>query len=88
VAERVLQHFAVEPRPAAAPAAPAGFADLTAREVEVLRLIARGVRNRQTAEQLVFTEKTVGNHVSNIYSKLQVSDRMEAMLRAREAGLD
>jgi DNA-binding NarL/FixJ family response regulator len=88
VAERVLQHFAAGRRPTAASAGPGAFADLTAREVEVLRLIARGVRNRQIAEQLVITDKTVANHVSNIYSKLQVSDRMEAMLRAREAGLD
>jgi len=88
VAQRVLQHFAVERRPTVAPVTPGAFADLTAREVEVLRLIARGVRNRQIAEQLVITDKTVANHVSSIYSKLQVSDRMEAMLRAREAGLD
>jgi DNA-binding NarL/FixJ family response regulator len=94
VAQRVLQHFAGAPAaalataPGAAEARPEALAELTAREVEVLRLIARGVRNRQIAEQLVITEKTVANHVSNIYNKLQVADRVEAMLRAREAGLE
>ena len=91
VAQRVLQHFAVSPTPASLPSRVPGaaeaLAELTAREVEVLRLIAKGVRNRQIAEQLVITEKTVSNHVSNIYNKLQVADRVEAMLRAREAGL-
>ena len=86
IAQRVLQHFSVAaatPLPGRAEA----LAELTAREMEVLRLIAHGARNRQIAEQLVITEKTVANHVSNIYSKLQVSDRVEAVLRAREAGL-
>ena len=91
VAQRVLQHFAVSPKPACLPSdLPGGgdaLAELTARELEVLRLIARGVRNHQIAEQLVISEKTVANHVSNIYNKLQVADRVEAMLRAREAGL-
>ena len=95
VAQQGLQHFAGAPAaavlataPGAAEARPEALAELTAREVEVLRLIARGVRNRQIAEQLVITEKTVANHVSNIYNKLQVADRVEAMLRAREAGLE
>jgi len=85
VAQRVLQHFAVAPASASALAPsqdPAqaraeALAELTAREVEVLRLIARGVRNRQIAEQLVIAEKTVANYVSSIYSKLQVADRVE-----------
>jgi DNA-binding NarL/FixJ family response regulator len=96
VAQRVLQHFAARPASAAAHPTPPGaaearpevLAELTPRELEVLRLIARGVRNRQIAEHLVITEKTVANHVSNIYSKLQVADRVEALLRARQAGLD
>ena len=87
VAQRVLHHFAPSPTPASLPGAAEALPQLTAREVEVLRLIAKGVRNRQIAEQLVITEKTVSNHVSNIYNKLQVADRVEAMLRAREAGL-
>ncbi len=96
VAQRVLQHFAAAPasaaalatRPDATEARPEALAELTARELEVLRLIARGVRNRQIAEQLVITEKTVANYVSTIYSKLQVADRVEAVLRARQAGLE
>src|SRR6266568_3121705 len=96
VAQRVLQHFAAAPasaaalatRPDATEARPEALAELTARELEVLRLIARGVRNRQIAEQLVITEKTVANYVSSIYSKLQVADRVEAVLRARQAGLE
>ena len=87
VAKRVLEHFNEGRRMKPAPATTA-LAELTARELEILQLIARGVRNRDIAEQLVITEKTVANHVSNIYSKLQVADRVEAMLRARESGLE
>jgi DNA-binding NarL/FixJ family response regulator len=60
---------------------------LTTRELEVLRLIAQGLRNRQIAEQLVVSEKTVGNHISNIFAKLQVEDRSQAILRALRSGL-
>jgi DNA-binding NarL/FixJ family response regulator len=60
---------------------------LTARELEVLGLIARGLKNREIAERLVISERTVGNHVSNIFAKLQVADRVQAIIRAREAGL-
>jgi DNA-binding NarL/FixJ family response regulator len=96
VAHRVLQHFAVAPASASVLAPSQGptqaraeaLAELTAHEVEVLRLIVRGVRNRQIAEQLVITEKTVANYASSIYSKLQVADRVEAVLRARAAGLE
>lgn len=63
------------------------FPELTPREREVLELIARGQKNDQIAEALVISPKTVRNHVSNIYSKLQVADRTEAVIRAREAGL-
>jgi DNA-binding CsgD family transcriptional regulator len=54
---------------------------------EVLRLIAQGRRNREIAEELVISEQTVNHHVSNIFSKLQVADRAQAIVRAREAGL-
>ena len=76
VAQRVLQHFATAPPipTEAVEGTPELLAGLTAREIEVLRLIARGVRNRKIAEELVITEKTVANHVSNIYSKLQVAE--------------
>lgn len=63
------------------------FPELTEREREILTLIARGVSNAAIAEQLVISLKTVRNHVSNIYSKLQVADRAQAAIRARDAGL-
>lgn len=62
------------------------FPELTAREAEVLALMAQGRTNEEIAEQLVVSLKTVRNHVSNIFSKLQVTDRTQAALRAREAG--
>jgi DNA-binding NarL/FixJ family response regulator len=63
------------------------FADLTDREREILSLIARGESNAAIAESLVISVKTVRNHVSNIFSKLQVADRAQAVIRARDAGL-
>lgn len=60
---------------------------LTARELEVLELIATGMRNRDIAAQLVITEKTVGNHISSIFTKLEVEDRVAAVLLARAAGI-
>jgi DNA-binding NarL/FixJ family response regulator len=63
------------------------FSDLTDREREILNLIARGESNPDIARALTISLKTVRNHVSNIYSKLQVADRAQAVIRAREAGL-
>jgi len=63
------------------------FRELTQREREVLALVARGLSNAEIADQLTLSLKTVRNHVSNILNKLQVSDRLQAALRAREAGL-
>jgi DNA-binding NarL/FixJ family response regulator len=63
------------------------FPELTAREGEVLDLIARGSNNAEIAKRLYVSPKTVRNHVSNIFLKLQVADRAQAMIRAREAGL-
>jgi DNA-binding NarL/FixJ family response regulator len=63
------------------------FPELTEREHEVLELIARGDNNQKIAERLVIANKTVRNHVSNIFSKLQVADRAQAIIRAREAGM-
>jgi DNA-binding NarL/FixJ family response regulator len=62
------------------------FPALTAREVEVLDLLASGLRNPQIAAVLVLSEKTVRNHISNIFAKLHV-DRSSAIILAREAGL-
>lgn len=60
---------------------------LTERELDVLRCIARGLSNREIAEQLVITEGTVKNHVSNLIAKLNVRDRTQTLLRAQELGL-
>lgn len=60
--------------------------DLTGREVEVLRLIARGATNREIAEQLVISEGTVKNHISNILSRLGLRHRTQAAIYARENG--
>ncbi|HSL28601.1 MAG TPA: response regulator transcription factor [Anaerolineales bacterium] len=61
--------------------------ELTDRELEVLRLIAQGLNNHEIAQKLVLSPKTVRNHITNIFSKLQVADRAQAIVRARDAGL-
>jgi DNA-binding NarL/FixJ family response regulator len=61
--------------------------DLTPRELEVLKLIAGGLTNRQIAEELTLSEKTVKNHINNIFSKVHVYDRSQAILYAIRAGL-
>lgn len=83
IASRLIDYFA-----GAKEALPAeAFPELTEREREVLDLIARGETNADIAERLSISVKTVQNHVSNIYAKLQVADRAQAAIRAREAGL-
>jgi DNA-binding NarL/FixJ family response regulator len=81
VAGRVLAFFA-QPRPP-----PKAFPGLTDREREILGLIAQGHPNPSIAHRLSLSPKTVANYVSAIFAKLQVADRAEAMIRAREAGL-
>jgi DNA-binding NarL/FixJ family response regulator len=86
IARRLMAFFG-------SPAAPArtqpqsAFPELTEREREILGLIAQGLNNTVIAERLVISPKTVGNHISNIFSKLQVADRAQAILRAKQAGL-
>lgn len=63
------------------------FPELTDREREVLDLIAEGLDNRQIANRLYISNKTVSNHISNIFTKLHLSDRAQAIVAAREAGL-
>lgn len=63
-----------------------GFCELTPREHEVLDLMARGISNHQIAEHLFISPKTVRNHITRIFSKLQVERRAEAIVQAREAG--
>lgn len=81
IAKRLKDFFAALP-----PTSANVFPELTQRENEVLELIARGHNNPRIARQLVISPKTVRNHVSNILSKLQVADRAEAIIRARQAG--
>jgi len=63
------------------------LAGLTAREVEVLILLARGLSNKQVAERLVITPKTAGNHVEHIYAKIGASSRAAAAMFAVQHGL-
>ena len=83
-AKYVMDYFA---HPPVAPVNPAALSQLSEREREVLTLIAQGLTNAAIAERLVLSPKTVRNYISEIYSKLQVADRVQAMLRARESGL-
>jgi len=83
IARRLVSFFST-PRPAAPSEA---FPELTAREREVLDLIARGHTNQEIAQELYISQKTVRNHISNIFTKLQVADRTQAIIRAREAGM-
>ena len=82
IAARVIDHFA---RGSASPVS--AFPSLTEREREVLQLIAAGKGNATIGHELIISLKTVRNHVSNILTKLQVSDRSAAIVKARQAGL-
>jgi len=83
VAERIIGYFSA-PRSAAPQRA---FPELTEREEEILSLVAQGKSNQEIARQLFVSLKTVRNHVSNILLKLQVADRAQAVIRARDAGM-
>jgi DNA-binding NarL/FixJ family response regulator len=83
IAARLIDFFAA-PRPSALASA---FPELTDREREILGLIAKGCNNTEIATRLVLSPNTVRNYVSNIFGKLQVADRAQAIIRAREAGL-
>lgn len=83
IARKLMTYFAA-PRPSAPPQT---FPELTEREREILALMAQHLTNPEIAERLAISQKTVRNQVSNILSKLQVTDRAQAIIRAREAGL-
>lgn len=85
IARRIADFFAGGP--AAGSAAEQAFPQLTAREREILELVAAGRSNAQIASTLFLSPKTVRNNVSNIFAKLHVADRAEAIVRARDAGL-
>ena len=82
IATRMMNFFAARP---ALP--PDIFPELTESERNVLRLMAQGTSNEAIAQQLSLSSKTVRNYVSNIFSKLQVADRAQAIVKARDAGL-
>jgi DNA-binding NarL/FixJ family response regulator len=84
VASRVLGYFARPPR-VTAPTNP--FPELTERERNVLSLLAQGRRNAEIAADLYLSSKTVSNHLTSIFAKLQVAGRGEAIVRARDGGL-
>ena len=83
IATRLIDFFAIQ----ASTLPKEIFPSLTEREREILQLIARGRANADIARELSLSPKTVYNYVSNIFSKLQVADRAQAIIRAREAGL-
>jgi DNA-binding NarL/FixJ family response regulator len=83
IARRVLAYFSA-PR-SAGPVT--GLPELTSREHEVLVLVEQHLSNPEIATRLGLRPKTVRNHISNIFTKLQVTDRTQAILRAREAGI-
>jgi DNA-binding NarL/FixJ family response regulator len=85
IASRVLAFFAAGPGASGTALDP--FPGLTEREREILDLVARGLTNAEIARRLVVSDKTVRNHVSNVFAKLQVAGRAEAVARARDAGL-
>ena len=82
VASRLLASFA-----RVRPVSPSPFPTLTERERDILHLMAQGRSNKAIADELYLSVKTVANNVSTIFGKLQVADRSEAIVRAREAGI-
>jgi DNA-binding NarL/FixJ family response regulator len=83
IAARLLDHFANPP----AAVSDDPFPELTAREKEILELLARGRRTAEIASTLHLSPKTVSNNLTTIFAKLEVSDRTAAVIRARERGL-
>jgi DNA-binding NarL/FixJ family response regulator len=86
VTRRLLDRFA-DALPAGDEPGPEALAELTARELEVLRLVARGLSNLEIAERLVLTEATVKTHVSSVLRKLGLRDRVQAVVLAYDVGL-
>jgi DNA-binding NarL/FixJ family response regulator len=83
IARRLMQYFTA----ARSPDLSQAFPELTEREFEILNLMTQHLTNVEIAERLSLAHKTVRNHVSNIFAKLQVADRAQAIIRGREAGL-
>ena len=86
IAQRMIQYFSTTPVNKSKKETSAEFAELTDRELEILDLIAQGHNNSTIANKLSLSIKTVQNYVSSILTKLQVADRVQAIVRARDAG--
>ena len=86
VTRRLIEQFARAARPAP-PEVPAAFDELSAREVDVLRLMARGLSNTEIAAELVLGENTIKTHVTHVLKKLGLRDRVQAVVLAYETGL-
>jgi DNA-binding NarL/FixJ family response regulator len=86
VTRRVIEEFVRRP-PSTMQTLPPELAELTARELEVLKLIARGLSNAEIAKELFVSETTVKTHVAHVLMKLDVRDRVQAVVLAYECGL-
>jgi len=86
IAARLLNFFHENPKKPKKESPSIAFPELTDREREILACIACGDTNTEIAEQLTISLKTVRNHVSNIFNKLQVTNRAQAAIRARDSG--
>jgi len=84
IAKKVMEYFGRDPR---RQQTGLPYQELTGRELQVLQLAADGLSNREIAGKLIISEKTVKNHIANIFSKLQVNDRTQAILYALRKGL-
>jgi DNA-binding NarL/FixJ family response regulator len=87
ITRRLVERFAPRAGRPAGPSVHADLSDLTPRELEVLRLVARGLSNGELAAQLSLSEATVKTHVARIFAKLQLRDRVQAVVLAYETGL-
>jgi DNA-binding NarL/FixJ family response regulator len=85
ITRRLIEEFVRRPPPRSGP--PSQLAGLTARELDVLRLLARGLSNAEIAAELVLGEATVKTHVGNLLTKLGLRDRVQAVVLAYESGL-
>jgi len=83
ITKRVIEQFGRVPRPEP----PSGLDELTSREQEILKLIAQGLSNAEIADQLVISETTVKTHVTHILQKLNLRDRVQAVVLAFQTGL-
>ncbi len=86
ITRRLISRFTLAARPADTGQVPAALAALTSRELDVLRLVARGMSNAEIARELVVEENTVKTHVSRILMKLSLRDRVQAVVVAYESG--